>query len=376
MEKLSFFVFGFLMSFTSIFFDGDGKFNQVDKLVNDAIKDKAFPGAVLLVAKDGKILHQQAYGFFTYDKDATPVTASTIYDLASVSKVIATTTAVMICYDRKLFSLDDKVYKYIPDFAANGKENISIKNLLLHNSGLPAYKKYYDPLKSKDEILADIYSSSLEYPTGTKTVYSDLGMITVGKIIEKVSGKTLDKFCYDEIFKPLGMKNTFYNPSKKYKDRIAPTELDDYWRKRLLIGEVHDETASLLGGVAGHAGLFSTAEDIYHLLQMLLDGGTYKGKRLINEETIKFFTTRYSPESTRGIGWDTKSAEGSSAGTLYSANSFGHTGYTGTSVWIDKDRKLITIFLTNRVHPTRNNNKIIKVRPLLHNEIINTIEPR
>lgn len=350
----------------------NNNFYKIDSLIKKAIKDSVFPGASLLIAKDGKIIFKKGFGHFTYDVGSKKVTPKTIYDLASLSKVIATTTASMICIDRNLFKLDDKVSKYLPKFAQNGKENITIKNLLLHNSGLPAFKKYYEKFNNADSVLNDIFSTKLEYPTGTKTVYSDLGFIILGKIIEKVTRKTLNKFCKDEIFIPLKMKNTFYNPPNKFKNRIAPTEYDDYWRNRLLIGEVHDETASLLGGVAGHAGLFSTIEDIYNLLLMLMNKGMFEGKKIINSKTVELFTKQYSDSSSRALGWDTNAFENASCGKLFSKSSYGHTGFTGTSVWTDPERKLIVILLSNRVYPTRKNTKIIKFRPIIHSEIIKT----
>jgi CubicO group peptidase (beta-lactamase class C family) len=349
-------------------------FNNVDAIVNNAIEDSAFPGAVVLVGKDGKVILDKAFGHFTYDKNSPSVKLSTLFDLASLTKVISTTTFIMICYDRGLFKLDDRVSKYIPQFAQNGKGDITIRNLLLHNSGLPAYKKYYEIYNNAADVLNDIYASKLEYPTGTKTVYSDLGIITLGKIIEKVTGMTLDKFAQKEIFNPLGMKNTMYNPPDSLKKFCAPTEYDNYWRHRQIQGEVHDETASLLGGVAGHAGLFSTAGDIANVLQMLLQDGKFNGKQIIKPSTVKLFTRRQSEESTRALGWDTKSASGSSAGNLFNADSYGHTGFTGTSVWTDPERKLFVIFLTNRVYPTRENYKIHKVRPALHDAVITALE--
>jgi CubicO group peptidase (beta-lactamase class C family) len=349
-------------------------FNEVDAIVNNAIEDSAFPGAVVLVEKDGKVILDEAFGHFTYDKNSPSVKLSTIFDLASLTKVISTTTCTMICYDRGLFKLDDRVSKYIPQFAQNGKGDITIRNLLLHNSGLPAYKKYYEMYNNAADVLNDIYASKLEYLTGTKTVYSDLGIITLGKIIERVTGMTLDKFAQKEIFDPLGMKNTMYNPPDSLKKFCAPTEYDNYWRHRQIQGEVHDETASLLGGVAGHAGLFSTAGDIAKVLQMLLQDGRFNGKQIIKPSTVKLFTKRQNEESTRALGWDTKSASGSSAGNLFSADSYGHTGFTGTSVWTDPERKLFVIFLTNRVYPTRENHKIYKVRPALHDAIITALE--
>lgn len=348
---------------------------RLDKMFTQAIRDTVFPGAVLLVVKDGNIVHEKGYGNFTYDKKSPKMEANTIFDLASVTKVIATTTAAMLCVDKGLFSLDDKVSKYIPKFGTNGKENVKLINLLLHNSGLPSFKPFYKKYKSAGQVINDIFETKLEYETGAKTVYSDLGMITLGKVIEAVSKKTLDKFCYDEIFAPLGMKSTFYNPPASLKDRIAPTEIDNYWRMRSLQGEVHDEAASLLNGVAGHAGLFSTAKDLSILLQMLLQKGFYQGRVFIKKETVGLFTKRYSDLSDRGIGWGIKTDNSSSAGSLFSPGSYGHTGYTGTSVWTDPFKNTIVILLTNRVYPTRDNSKLGGFRPKLHNEVFRILNP-
>jgi CubicO group peptidase (beta-lactamase class C family) len=350
------------------------QFNDVDRVINKAIEDEAFPGAVVLVWKDGKTIYDEAYGNYTYDESSTKVKSNTIFDLASVTKVVATTTATMICYDRNLFSLDDIVIKYIPEFGVNGKENITIKNLLLHNSGLPAWKKFYGRNLKYDDVMKEIYTSELEYKNGEKTVYSDLGIITLGKIIEKVSGKTLDVFCRDEIFIPLNMESTFYNPNDSLKIFCAPTEVDNYWRMKTLQGEVHDETCAMLIGVAGHAGLFSTAEDISILMSVLMNMGKLGQIQFIKQSTIELFTKRYSAKSSRALGWDTKSDSGTLAGKYFSKNSFGHTGYTGTSIWADPNRNLFVVFLTNRVYPTRENTKIQKVRPQLHNAVIKSLE--
>jgi len=350
------------------------QFNDVDTVINKAIEDKSFPGAAVLVWKDGNTIYEKAFGNYTYDKSSPLVQTNTIFDLASVTKVVATTTATMICYDRKLISLYDKVVKYIPEFGVNGKENIKIINLLLHNSGLPAWKKFYGRDLKYDDVINEIYSSELEYKTGENTVYSDLGIITLGKIIEKVSRKNLDRFCADEIFTPLKMNSTFYNLNDSFKKLCAPTEIDNYWRMKTLQGEVHDETSAMLNGVAGHAGLFSTASDISKLMQVLINKGKLEEKQFIKQNTVELFTKRYSEESTRALGWDTKSDSGSSAGKYFSKNSYGHTGYTGTSIWVDPDRNLFVVFLTNRVYPTRENTKIQKVRPQLHNAVIKCIE--
>lgn len=365
-----------LILFTISFYPQKEKyaFKDVDILINKAIENRAFPGAVVLIWKDGKTIYEKAFGNFTYDDNSSKVNTQSIYDLASLTKVIATTTATMICYDRKLFSLDDKVTKYIPQFAVNGKENITIKNLLLHNSGLPAWKKFYGRNLTYDDVIKEIFSSELDYKTGEKTVYSDLGIIILGKIIEKVTAKSLDVFCSDKIFIPLKMESTFFNPVDSIKKLCAPTEADNYWRMKTLQGEVHDETSAMLNGVAGHAGLFSTANDISELISVLMHKGKFEHKEFIKQSTVELFTKRSSEESTRAIGWDTKSDSGSSAGNYFSKNSFGHTGFTGTSIWADPQRNLFVVFLTNRVYPTRDNMKIIKVRPMLHNAIIKSLE--
>ncbi|MDP3829831.1 MAG: serine hydrolase, partial [Ignavibacteriaceae bacterium] len=350
-------------------------FKDVDKLMKTAIRDSIFPGGVLLISKDGNIILEQGYGRFTYYISSKEVTTSTMYDLASLTKVIATTTAVMICIDRGLINLDDKVTKFFPKFGINGKDKITIRNLLLHNSGFIAFRTFYKNFSKPEEVINEIFSAKLEYETGTKTVYSDFGFITLAKIIEKVSNKSFDKFCNDEIFIPLGMRDTKFSPPESEINRIAPTELDTYWRKRLVHGTVHDENSALLNGVAGHAGLFSSAKDISFLLQMLLQKGFYQGQQFIKRETVELFTKRNSSSSSRGLGWDTKTDDGtSSAGKLFSMNSFGHTGFTGTSVWIDPDRNLFVILLTNRVYPTRANTKHIKFRPILHDTVINSLE--
>lgn len=348
-------------------------FSTIDNLITEAVLERTFPGAALIIWKDDSVLFESYYGRFTYENESESISEKTIFDLASLSKVVATTTAAMICLERNLLSIDDKVKEFIPGFAVNGKENITIRNLLLHNSGLPAWKKFYGREMNKTSVLEEIYSSSLEYKTGTKTVYSDLGIITLGKIIEKVSGLSLDNFCRKEIFIPLEMNSTFYNPDDQMKKLCAPTEQDNYWRNKLLQGEVHDETASLLGGVAGHAGVFSTVKDLSNFMSMMMNKGVYKNQRIVNAETINIFTKKQSQQSSRGLGWDTKSEKGSSAGNLFSPNSFGHTGFTGTSIWADPERNLFVVFLTNRVYPSRENTKIISFRPKLHDAIINAI---
>lgn len=351
-------------------------FTSVDNLLLNAVKDGVFPGAVALVGYKGNIIYHNAVGNFIYEESSVKMTTDAIFDLASVSKVVGTTSAAMMLVDEGKIALDDKVSKYLTGFEVNGKENITIRNLLLHNSGFVAWIPYYKKYSTKKEIIDDIMNQSLSYPTGTKMEYSDLGMITLQLVIEKVSGKSLDKFLEEKLFAPLKMYRTMYNPPAELWYYIPPTEVDDYWRNTTVKGIVHDETAAMLGGVAGHAGLFSTASDLAIYFQMMLQKGSYGGKKYFSSELIENWTTKQSDLSTRGLGWDTKSPNGSSAGSLFSNNSYGHTGFTGTSVWVDKERELFVILLSNRVYPTRENKKIISFRPKFHDTIINVIEKK
>ncbi|MGE5412523.1 MAG: glycoside hydrolase family 3 N-terminal domain-containing protein, partial [Clostridiales bacterium] len=291
-------------------------FNNVDSLMKKGVEDSVFPGGVLYIGHKGKIIYKKAFGKFTYDKNAEPMRTDAMFDLASVSKVIGTTTAAMILYDRGKLILDKKVAEYLPEFGNHGKEKITVRNLLLHNSGLPAFKAFYKLYKTPQEVISDIMNTELEYPTGSKFLYSDLGMITLQKIIEKLAGTSLDRFLKAEVFQTLGMNNTMYNPPESLYGRCVPTEKDNYWRMTTLRGKVHDEAAYLLGGVAGHAGLFSTADDLSIFLQMLLNHGNYKNLQMIKPETVDLFTTRQTNQSSRALGWDTKTSAGSSVGSL------------------------------------------------------------
>ncbi len=348
------------------------EFRGVDSVVNASVRDSAFPGAVLLVARNGIIAYDKAYGKYDYGAYTKQVDVNTIFDLASVTKVIATTSAVMRLTDESRFDLNDPVVKYIPQFGQNGKEKITIYNLMVHNSGLPAWRRFYDFCNDPQCVLDSVFATGLAYATGDSSVYSDLGLITLGKVIEKVSGARLDRYVDSVFFQPLGMKNTMFNPQRNLWDRIAPTEVDTFWQKTgvAVRGRVHDENATVLGGVSGHAGLFSTASDLAVMMQMLLNGGTYAGTRYIGEATVKKFTARQSELSSRAIGWDTKTSPKSFSGTMTSMKTFLHTGFTGTSVVCDPEKNLIVVFLTNRVYPTRANLKIAAVRPRVHDAIL------
>lgn len=350
------------------------RLKTVDTIMKEAIADSAFPSAVLLAAHNGVVGYHRAFGTYDYDPYARRVDVNTIYDLASVTKVVATTTALMRLTEEGKLNLTDRVARYIPQFAQNGKDSVTIYNLMVHNSGLPAWRKFYEFCSTPQCVLDSVYASPLVYRTGDTTIYSDLGLITVGKIIETVAGTTLNRYVDSVFFRPLGMTSTMFNPPAWLQPRIAPTEVDTHWQKtnRAVRGRVHDENAAVLGGVSGHAGLFSTASDIAVMLQMLLQGGTYSGRRYLKEETIRTFTTRQ--QGSRAIGWDTKVSERSFSGRHTSTKTFLHTGFTGTSVMVDPEKNLIIVFLTNRVHPTRANTKIVEVRPRVHDALIEALE--
>ncbi len=349
-------------------------FAGIDSMMHQAVRDSVFPGAVLLVARNGVIAHFKAYGKMGYGKWDRPVPLNAIYDLASLTKVIATTTAAMLMAQSGQLDLDAAVQGYLPEFVGENKDRVTVRHLLTHSSGLPPFKRYFLENLQPGEIIDRILKEPLEYEPGTQTRYSDLGMILLGKIIEKLSGQPLDRFCHDRIFEPLGMTETFFNPPAPLLDRIPPTE-NDPWRGRMVHGVVHDENAYALGGVSGHAGLFSSARDLAIFAQMMLNGGRYDDVRLLDRKIIEEFTRRQDivPGSTRALGWDTPGPR-SSAGRLMSRKAFGHTGFTGTSIWIDPDRKLFVILLSNRVHPTRKNRKLYRFRPKLHDAIIGALQ--
>jgi len=348
---------------------------EPDRIVLAAIVQRAFPGAVLAVGREGVLAHLRAFGRLTYDEGAPSVRTDTVYDLASLTKVIATTTAAMILVDEDRLDLAKRVSDFLPAFRGGARDQVTVERLLTHSSGLPAHLPLYQEIQGKEAYLARICATELAYAPGTQSVYSDLGVILLGEILERVSGEPLEVFARRRVFDPLGMRDTLFRPGPALLARIAPTEIDP-WRGRLLRGEVHDENAYALGGIAAHAGLFGTAPDLARFAQMLLYGGVFEQHRVVSRALVERFTRRATvPGSSRAIGWDTaavtdkaerSSVPGtpaySSAGSLLSARSFGHTGFTGTSMWMDPERRLFVILLTNRVHPTRENNAIRAVR--------------
>lgn len=353
-------ILAILLSFTLSAQD----FRGVEYVIKHGIKEKITPGASILVGTKDDVLFKEHFGRYTYDQNSRKVDDQSMFDMASVTKVMATTLCVMKLYDDGKIVLDDKVAKYIPEFAANGKENITLRNLLLHNSGMPAY---YSPGNLTDEELIEkIYGVGLNYKTGEKMVYSCLHFVTLMKVTEAVTGKKMYQFYKETFTDPLGLKNTMFSPPADRKEDCVPTENG-------LQGEVHDPIAHTLKGYSGNAGLFSTVDDLSVLVRMLMNGGEYNGKRFFKDSTVKLFTTHAAENSTRALGWDTNSDGERSAGPLFSRTSYGHTGYTGTCLWVDPERELFTIFLTNRVYPD-DKAAVGGLRIKAHNAVINAIE--
>jgi beta-N-acetylhexosaminidase len=344
--------------------------------------DTAFPGAVVAVGRHGQLALLAAVGHYGVG-DPRAVTPETVYDLASLTKVIALTTACILLVDAGRLDLDAPVQRYLPEFRGPNKDRVTIRHLLTHSAGLIADLPLYDSTHSRAQALAFVDTAPLLWEPGTHYTYSDLSAIVLMQVVERVTGEPLDRFLEEQVFGPLGMTATRFVPPRSWRDRIAPTEVDTFFRHRLLIGEVHDESAARLGGVSGNAGLFSTAPDLARFATWLLSSRSCMststpprewapGHGSVRELSstacalIQRFTTRQDipPGSTRALGWDTPSDSGySSAGAILSRRSFGHTGYTGTSIWMDPERDLFVILLSNRVNPTRANLKILRVRP-------------
>jgi beta-glucosidase-like glycosyl hydrolase/CubicO group peptidase (beta-lactamase class C family) len=358
---------------------GEAQLQPAYDVIEKAVADKAFPGATLAVGYRGRVAIR-AFGKLSYDAKAPVVTPTTMYDIASLTKVVATTTLVAKLAEGDFavpLDLDTKIERYLPEWAsgpnAEWRRRVTVRHLMTHSSGLPAFKEYWRTSKSKQDTLTKIFAEPLEYEPGTKEIYSDLGIILMAEIIERLTGRTLDDLAKSYVFSPLGMKDTMYQPPKKFWPAIAPTEIDNQLRHRLVQGEVHDENAFAIGGVSGHAGIFSTAPDLAAFCQMLLNGGVYVHQRILRRATVAQFTMpQQLSGGTRTLGWAVPT-EGGSSGHFFSAHSFGHTGFTGTSIWMDPDRQLFVVLLTNRVHPTRENQKIQKVRVALHDAVMQAL---
>lgn len=352
---------------------------QVDRLMRQAISDDVFPGGVLLVSKGETVMFFKAYGYADIFSEHF-MAVDTIFDLASLTKPLATTLAVMKLVSQNKLSLNQHIGSILVPLTRNIKGKICIEHLLSHNSGLPDYRPYYKMLRGlpenqrKDALRRSLAEENLVNPVGKKVLYSDLGFMILCWVIEQISGIRLDRFVREEIYNPLGLEDLFFVDltSKPREVQFASTELCP-WRKILLNGLVHDDNAYVVGGVDGHAGLFGTAHDIFRLLFFLLS--VYHGETagdLFEKEVVKQFIKKEG-RSHRVLGFDTPSLNDSSCGRFFSKESVGHLGFTGTSFWMDLASNMIVILLTNRVHPSRKNNKIKAFRPILHDAIMESV---
>lgn len=347
-------------------------FQEVDHWV----AQKAFPGAVLAVGQHGRLIALKAFGRMDYARHAPSMRRDEEFDLASLTKVIATTSAAAILYDRKQLDLDAPVIQYLPEFAGvEGHDQIRVRHLLTHSSGLNSRQVIWKQATDRAGVLKRVFALPLDWPPGTRAQYRDYNMIVMGEIISRITGEPLDQFVAQNVFGPLGMKHTRYNPPAEWIPRTAPTEMDNTLRHQLMRGIVHDENAYLMGGVSGHAGLFSTAKDLSAIAQMWLNGGMYRGHRILSEETVRLFMQRQASPAgtTRALGWDTPGDHGF-PGTLAAPTAIIHTGFTGTSIYIDPQRDAFIILLTNRVHPTRANELISQARPAIHTAILSILD--
>jgi CubicO group peptidase (beta-lactamase class C family) len=346
----------------------EDRFRSAFGILEKAIAARAFPGCSLAVTVGGKLVAHKAFGGFTYDAGSPKVTVRSIFDLASLTKVVATTAVAMILYERGLLDLEAPVTAILPEFADDhgARREVTLRMLLAHSSGLPAYEKLFLRAKTREDLLRAALTTRLTGAPGARAEYSDIGFIILGVTLELLADESFDIFCQREIFGPLGMSYTTFNPAPALKEFIPPTADDRNFRQRVIQGEVQDENASVLGGVAGHAGLFSTAEDLAIFAHAMLNGGHL----IFRSTTVDLFSRRESsPEgSSRALGWDTPSPP-SQSGKCFSPRSFGHLGYTGTSLWIDPESQLSITLLTNRTWPDCQNQAIKQVRPALHDAV-------
>ena len=409
---------------TSDFDRQDDQLSSAFAILRQAIREEAFPAASIAITREGKLAGLQSFGKFIYDKDEVgapllpdvgkswdfardhrTVTPTTLFDLASLTKVIATTTMAMILYERGLLELEAPVIGTLPQFLLDATGNsdprrheVTFRMLLAHSSGLPAYERLYLKAQTREELLNAAFAMPLAADPGTRAEYSDIGFLVLGVALERLAQESLDVFCQREVFGPLGMLNTTFNPPAAMRPNISPTADEretpcgadtlvrqasitppkssesqqkprGTFRNRIIQGEVQDENAYVLGGIAPHAGLFSTAQDVARFAFATLHGGS----PIVRPETIALFTRRdTTPGTSRALGWDTPSSP-SASGKYFGPNSYGHLGYTGTSLWIDPDRELSITLLTNRTWPDCSNQAIKQVRPKFHDAVIEAL---
>ena len=371
--------------------DARRRFRAAREVLQQAVEKRALPGAAYGVLLDGHVVALDAVGRFTYDPAAPEVTPGTVFDLASITKVMATTAMAMLLYDRGrtggtgsggrgVLDLDARLGDILPGFVigmepGSHKERVTLRMLLAHSSGLPGYGRLFEDHRAPETLLRAALHIPLEAAPGTRAEYSDIGFILLGKALEVLSGDLAERFFWREIVAPLGLESARFCPPQDWQGHIPPTEDDRVYRRRVIQGEVQDENCHALGGVAGHAGLFSNALDVLRFAACILaDGRTQSGQQLFQRETVKLFATRQTepPGTSRALGWDTPS-EPSSSGNYLSERSIGHLGYAGTSLWIDPERKLAVVLLTNRTWPDRASKEIQAVRPAFHDAVISEL---
>jgi serine-type D-Ala-D-Ala carboxypeptidase len=362
-----------LQSLVPAFDEQETVFRQTFVLLQKGVAEHVFPAASVAVTHKGKLVAQKAVGRFTYEPNAPEATPDSVFDLASLTKVVATTSMAMILYELGLLDLDMPVVALVPEFAADNPRNpeVTMRMLLAHSSGLPAYEKLFLQTKNRDELLAAAFATQLTADPGSRVEYSDIGFTILGIALERLAEEPLDSFCRREVFGPLGMLHTAFRPPAAWRDSIPPTLDDRTFRKRVVQGEVYDENAGVMGGVAPQAGLFGTAGDLAIFANAMLEGG----RPILRPETLVVFTRREAspPGTSRALGWDTPSSP-SQSGKYFSPRSFGHLGYTGTSLWIDPDRHLSVALLTNRTWPDAANQAIKQFRPVFHDAVVEALE--
>lgn len=334
--------------------------DSLHAVIDRAVADGAFPGAFAVIGTREGVIAEYGAGHLD-ELDATRPSNSTVWDLASLTKVVGTTSAMLQLVASGRVALDSPVVRYLPEWTAAGASRVTVRNLLSHNSGLQAGRLFYKEAATADEAIQQLFATAPDTAPGVRYTYSDIGFILLGRLVARVSGEPLDQYDQRHIFGPLGMRDTRYLPPASWLPRIAPTELDP-WRGRKVRGEVHDENAVRFGGVVGHAGLFSSGRDLVRFARMYLNHGQLDGVRIFDSAAVAAFTRVQNPAlSHRALGWETPNGT-NSAGTRLSRSAFGHTGFTGTSIWMDPGQNLFVILLTNRVNPTRQNPRIGKVR--------------
>jgi CubicO group peptidase (beta-lactamase class C family) len=373
-------------------------FQAVENAFQQAVADGVFPGAVVLVSKDDAVIYERAFGFRSLVPHKTTMEPGTIFDLASLTKPLATAVAIMLLIGEKKLRLDDQITRVIPMYGVFGKSLTTVRHLLNHSSGLPAWKAFFEDVvrneksgrinfvasrAAKNFVFEQIHREKVLNPPGAQYLYSDLGFMILGEAVEILTGNTFDRFCQERIFKPLGLRSTGFIDLSQLRtrrlqpveDMIAPTE-NCPWRKKILCGEVHDDNAYAMGGVAGHAGLFSSVRDLHNLLVRM--NRCLNGKdSFVPQSLMQEFLTRSDSRghSSFALGWDTPTPGSSASGSLFSSRSVGHLGFTGCSIWWDLEKHCHIILLTNRVHPSRKNEKIKDFRPHIHDQIMKVLKP-